>query len=110
MAALWFGMGWPAVNHRMKDKLEVSSLSSVAISLEGRKRMSITLCPAAVVAAPVEYVWELLSEPTLRDEWWDARTARRAGGESLARAGDLFKNLSVSQAMGCDAQDREGGS
>lgn len=38
--------------------------------------MSFTVCPAAVIAAPVESVWELLTEPTLRDEWWDARTAR----------------------------------
>lgn len=38
--------------------------------------MGFTLCPAAVVAAPVESVWELLSEPTLYDEWWDARMER----------------------------------
>jgi hypothetical protein len=38
--------------------------------------MSFNVCPAAVVAAPVESVWELLSEPTLYDEWWDARTER----------------------------------
>jgi len=38
--------------------------------------MSFTVCPAAVVAAPVENVWELLSEPTLYDEWWDAHTER----------------------------------
>ena len=38
--------------------------------------MGFTLCPAAVVAAPVESVWELLSEPTLYDVWWDARTER----------------------------------
>ncbi len=38
--------------------------------------MSLTVCPAASVAAPVEVVWELLAEPALRDEWWDARTAR----------------------------------
>lgn len=48
-------------------------VENVAIPLEGGKRMSITLCSAAVVAALVESVWELLSEPTLRDEWWDAR-------------------------------------
>jgi hypothetical protein len=36
--------------------------------------MGFTICPMAVVAAPVESVWELLSEPTLYDEWWDART------------------------------------
>src|SRR5215472_17386758 len=38
--------------------------------------MALTLCPATVVAAPVESVWELLSEPTLYDEWWDAHTER----------------------------------
>ncbi len=38
--------------------------------------MGVTVCPVAVVAAPVESVWELLSEPTLYDEWWDARTER----------------------------------
>lgn len=38
--------------------------------------MAFTVCPAAVVAAPVESVWELLSEPKLYDEWWDARTER----------------------------------
>ena len=38
--------------------------------------MGFSICPAAVVAAPVESVWELLSEPTLFDEWWDARTER----------------------------------
>ena len=38
--------------------------------------MNLSICPAAVIAAPVESVWELLTEPTLRDEWWDARTAR----------------------------------
>jgi Polyketide cyclase / dehydrase and lipid transport len=38
--------------------------------------MGFTLCPAAVVAAPVESVWELLSEPTLYDAWWDAHMER----------------------------------
>jgi hypothetical protein len=38
--------------------------------------MGLSVCPVAMVAAPVESVWELLTEPTLRDEWWDARTAR----------------------------------
>jgi hypothetical protein len=38
--------------------------------------MGFTICPVAVVAAPVESVWELLWEPTLYDEWWDARTQR----------------------------------
>ncbi len=38
--------------------------------------MGLSVCPIAVVSAPVEGVWELLTEPTLRDEWWDARTER----------------------------------
>jgi uncharacterized protein YndB with AHSA1/START domain len=38
--------------------------------------MGFNVCPVAVVAAPVESVWELLSEPTLYDQWWDARTER----------------------------------
>jgi uncharacterized protein YndB with AHSA1/START domain len=38
--------------------------------------MPFNICPADVVAAPVESVWELLSDPTLYDVWWDARTER----------------------------------
>ncbi|HEX6543879.1 MAG TPA: hypothetical protein VF040_19145 [Ktedonobacterales bacterium] len=38
--------------------------------------MGFTVCPAANVAAPVESIWELLSEPTLYDLWWDARMER----------------------------------
>jgi uncharacterized protein YndB with AHSA1/START domain len=38
--------------------------------------MPISVCPAVVVAAPIESVWELLSDPTLYDVWWDARTER----------------------------------
>jgi uncharacterized protein YndB with AHSA1/START domain len=38
--------------------------------------MGLTVCPVAVIAAPVETVWQLLSEPRLRDEWWDTRTER----------------------------------
>ena len=56
--------------------MRAQSMSSIVVSPEGGKRMSLTVCPVAVVAAPVESVWELLTEPALRDEWWDARTAR----------------------------------
>lgn len=38
--------------------------------------MNLSICPAAVVAAPVESVWELLADPALYDEWWDARAER----------------------------------
>ncbi len=37
---------------------------------------SHSYCPAAIVAAPVETVWELLSETKGRDEWWHAQTVR----------------------------------
>jgi len=38
--------------------------------------MGVTICPAAVVAAPVDTIWELLSDPTTYDAWWDARAER----------------------------------
>jgi uncharacterized protein YndB with AHSA1/START domain len=38
--------------------------------------MGFNFCPTAVVAAPVETVWDLLWEPRLYDEWWDASTER----------------------------------
>ena len=38
--------------------------------------MPISVCPSAVVAAPVECVWELLAEPARYDEWWDVHTGR----------------------------------
>ena len=46
--------------------------------------MGLSVCPVAVVAAPVESVWELLADPTLYDTWWDARTERvvPSGGAS----------------------------
>jgi hypothetical protein len=57
--------------------------------LEGGKRMGLSVCPAAVVAAPVESVWELLSEPTHYDEWWDAR-AKRIVPEGKASPGQVL--------------------
>jgi hypothetical protein len=38
--------------------------------------MGLSVCPATLVAAPVEIVWELVSQVALYDEWWDARTER----------------------------------
>ena len=38
--------------------------------------MGVTVCPAAVVEAPVEWVWELLREPALYGEWSDLRPER----------------------------------
>jgi len=45
-------------------------------NVEGGKAMGVSVCPVANVQAPVESVWELLSEPKLFDEWWDAHTER----------------------------------
>ncbi|HEY7122853.1 MAG TPA: SRPBCC family protein [Ktedonobacterales bacterium] len=38
--------------------------------------MTVSVCPAALVAAPVETVWALLMEPERYDEWWDAHIER----------------------------------
>ncbi len=38
--------------------------------------MAINVCPAAVVAVPIESVWEILSDTTLYEEWWEARAER----------------------------------
>jgi uncharacterized protein YndB with AHSA1/START domain len=38
--------------------------------------MAISVCPVTTVAAPVDYVWELLSDFNLYDLWWDARLER----------------------------------
>jgi hypothetical protein len=38
--------------------------------------MSFSVCPATNVAAPVETLWELLSDLTQFDTWWDAHTER----------------------------------
>jgi hypothetical protein len=38
--------------------------------------MGLSHCPVAIVAAPVDCVWDLLSEPAHYDEWWDAHMER----------------------------------
>jgi uncharacterized protein YndB with AHSA1/START domain len=38
--------------------------------------VTLTVCPIAVVEAPVEEVWALLAHPAAFDRWWDARTVR----------------------------------
>ena len=38
--------------------------------------MVVSVCPAAIVAAPVEDVWELLAQPSKYDTWWDAHFER----------------------------------
>ena len=36
--------------------------------------MSVSVCPIAIVAAPLEDVWALLTNPSSYDVWWDAQT------------------------------------
>ena len=38
--------------------------------------MVVSVCPGAIVAAPVEDVWELLTQTSRYDEWWDAHLVR----------------------------------
>jgi uncharacterized protein YndB with AHSA1/START domain len=64
--------------------------------------MPISVCPATTVAAPVEYVWELLSDFKLYDLWWDARLRRvvpegktAPGQIAYARFSMTFKVIAV---------------
>jgi hypothetical protein len=38
--------------------------------------MDVSVCPAAVVRAPVSTVWALLTDPQSYGAWWDIRDAR----------------------------------
>ena len=38
--------------------------------------MTVTVCPAAIVAAPIEDVWALLADTAAFETWWDAQTDR----------------------------------
>ncbi len=38
--------------------------------------MGINVCPAAVVAAPVESVWDILSDTACYEEWWEVHAER----------------------------------
>jgi hypothetical protein len=51
--------------------------------------MGFNICPVDVVAAPVESVWELLSDLTLYDEWWDA-SIERIAPEGIASPGQVI--------------------
>ena len=38
--------------------------------------MSVTACPIAMIHAPLDYVWEFLSQPANYALWWDAQTQK----------------------------------
>ncbi|MGB8645402.1 MAG: SRPBCC family protein [Anaerolineae bacterium] len=48
--------------------------------------MSFSACPIAVVNAPVDQVWSLLSDPAGYALWWDAQT-RSIAPKGPAQAG-----------------------
>jgi ligand-binding SRPBCC domain-containing protein len=51
--------------------------------------MSLATCPTAVIEAPIERVWNMLSQPSTYDQWWDAQT-RTIAPEGAAHAGQLI--------------------
>ncbi len=62
--------------------------------------MGLTVCPAAVVNAPVETVWELLTDPALRDTWWDTRTDHvEPPGKAQAGQVICLKNSKLGREM-----------
>jgi uncharacterized protein YndB with AHSA1/START domain len=79
--------------------------------------MPISVCPAAVVAAPIESVWELLSDPALYDVWWDARTERivpegkAAPGQTvharLSAFGGIFKGTLTLRVERVDPEQQQ---
>lgn len=40
--------------------------------------MTLSVCPIAMVEAPAERVWAVLTNPAGYDAWWDARAERIA--------------------------------
>lgn len=59
--------------------------------------MPINVCPAAIVAAPVEKIWALLSDPSHYSAWWDAQT-ETISPPGPAQPGQLI--LAYSRALG----------
>ena len=51
--------------------------------------MPISVCPAAIVAAPVEDVWELLAQPSRYKEWADFHT------ESIVPGGPTVEGQTI---------------
>jgi hypothetical protein len=51
--------------------------------------MGLSVCPAAMVAAPIEMVWELVINPSRWGEWADVETVRIVP-EGLASPGQMI--------------------
>jgi hypothetical protein len=61
-------MSWP---HYLHGRIRGKRLSSNRERRNGE--MSLTACPAASVAAPVEVIWEILTQPAYYALWADAQ-------------------------------------
>ena len=64
--------------------------------------MSVSVCPIAIINAPLERVWNFLSEPATYDLWWEAKTQSilpeghaQAGQRVHAKAGGFNIFLTV---------------
>lgn len=44
--------------------------------------MPVSVCPATVVAAPVEEVWALLMQPETYEQWWDIHMSCASAGQA----------------------------
>jgi len=63
--------------------------------------MSINVCPVAVVNAPLDHVWEFLSEPKNYALWWDAQT-QRINPEGRAHAGQKIHAKTIEAGRSWD--------
>ncbi len=59
--------------------------------------MGLNVCPAAIVAAPVDTVWELLADPLRYSEWSDGHV-ESVVPEGLISVGQSF--YVISKALG----------
>jgi ligand-binding SRPBCC domain-containing protein len=63
--------------------------------------MSISACPIAIVLAPLDHVWEFLSEPKNYALWWDAQT-QRIVPEGRAHAGQKIDAKTIEAGKSWD--------
>lgn len=56
--------------------------------------MAVRVCPIAVIDAPIERVWDLLSDPARFDDWWEADT------ESIEPQGPAQPGQVISARLG----------
>jgi hypothetical protein len=75
--------------------------------------MSVYVCPIALVNAPAERVWRLLSDPASYALWWDAETRSifpegraRRGQKIYAQSKELGRRWDVHINVGMVDEDR----